>query len=1117
MIDAEPEHLSSDGRCRLPTGVVMRHDPSEGKEFGILGPLLININGSNLPISAAKIRIILATLLLRPDRFVSVDQLVENLWGDERSPKNPRNALHKYVNRLRNALGTARELIHTYPVAGYRIEVSPDAVDLERFRGYVLQAQQARASGNRHSEAHLLSAGIALWRGRALADVPSYSLQTYEAPRLTEEYLQAIERRADVDLHLGRHADLVAELYGLTAEHPLRERFWCQLMLALYRSNRQSEALSAYTQVCGRLRDELGVDPGEQLRALHQQILNSDPALTVPHPSPVDVASRWVKPLQLPPEIPGFVSRDDLVDKVQAATVPPDPGSHAVPVVILAGPPGAGKTALAIHVAHRLRSAFPDGQLYANLRGYSSSPPVAASEVLERFLRGLGLLPELIPRDFDESSALLRSMLNGRRVLMVLDNARSAEQVRPLLPGSATCAVIVTSRDNLHSLSALNGARRVPVGTVSPDEAVTILACVLGQGQVAAEREAAEALAAACDHLPLALRVVAANLGAYPEPSIAGAVHQLTHGNRLVAMRVDGDDQANVRHAIDLSYRALSSESALLFRLLSLAPGADFDRYAVANLADITADDAQRLLAGLAASNLIRDAGPGRFQFHDLIRDYAREQVRHDSQDLRWRAYRRLFDFYVVATDAACQLRYPDLHPALAAPPPGSGLQLPHWESSHAAERWLASEIDNIVAVACERSEEAARVPVWQLASASLSHFLRQRCDSAWNAVFRAGLDAAERDNEVAAMAAMRRGRGYLSYLGTDYRRAREYFSSSLRLFRKLGDGTEQARVLHGLASVAAETGEYAEAVSYHEQTLALLGDRGTVASRATAMLSMGTVLQLIGNSDRALRHLTDARALAEQAALEQIRTRVDAVVALHHMWCGRLDDALTGFGEVLSVWRRRRFRQGIAETLRNMAEAHLEAERLPEGLAHAQEALSIADEVGHAWAVIGSTATLGIIHLRSGDTARAVEHLARARDLARAGLRHWYALATLGLAEYHRGCGELSMAARLAKEISSDVRPRIRGRAHAEHARAALALTRPEASAHHAGQARRIAVATGYRLDEAHATLALAEAYRQRGDPTNAREHLRRAQRIFHERSHPAAAAVQRLIDGFG
>lgn len=594
---------------------------AETIDCGLLGPMSIKVSGTPIEIRAQKVRIIVASLLLRPNSVVSIEEIVDRVW-DEEVPGNVRRAIHTYVNRLRSAFGPASDLIQT-AATGYRITLPPRSVDLERWRDHIATAREARAGADLKAEAGYLRDGLALWRGRALMDVQSSVLHLHAVPQLEEERLQVIERLNDVELELGGAGDLVGRLRRLTSEHPLREPFWHQLMLAQYRSSGQAAALQTYSTVSTHLREELGIDPGERLQELHRRILTANPdllpvrplAVAVPHPQP---------PFQVPPDVADFVGREELTSEI-CDLLSPRTGNPQI--VLLTGPPGVGKTALAIHVAHALRARFPDGQLYVNLRGSSSSPRVSSQEALDRCLCALGVAANAIPVDPDERCALLRSLLIDRRALIVLDNVANAEQARPLLPGGPDCKVVVTSQNNLHGLIALDGAHRVPVDVVSPSDAVALLDRIIRGQRVAAEPRAAAELAGVCSYLPLALRIVATKLAAAPQQTIVSALRQLTVGNRLTAMAIDGEENADVLRAFEVSFQRLEPELARLFCLLSRVPGPSFDKYAAANLTAATPEDAQRMLERLAAANLIYSHTADHYQFYDLIREYARARA----------------------------------------------------------------------------------------------------------------------------------------------------------------------------------------------------------------------------------------------------------------------------------------------------------------------------------------------------------------------------------------------------------------------------------------------------------------------------------------------------------
>jgi DNA-binding SARP family transcriptional activator len=474
-------------------------------EFGVLGPLQVVDGGRPVPIPAAKHRVLLACLLLRASELVTVDELAEAIWSDA-LPEDPRNAVQVYVSRLRKLLGDA-ELLQGRP-QGYVLAVARGDVDVGQFEWLVAHARDAAGVGDRDTEATLLRRALVLWRGEPLADVPSELLHRDAVMSLAEQRLEVLQRRIEADLALGRHAELVAELRVLTDRHPLREQFWALLMLALYRCGRQADALRAYQRVSRLLAEELGVDPGPQLQALHQTILTSDPALAAPPASARPYT--WVRQAQLPRDVEDFVGRTDLVDRIGQLLT----DELRVPVVAVSGPPGVGKTALVTHAAHRLAERFPDGQLYVNLQAATAGlQPLRTLEALGRFLRALGMAPDAVPTDVEEASSLYRSRVAGRRLLVVLDNAADAAQVAPLLPASPGSAGLVTSR---RVLAALDGARHLHLDVLPAREAVELLGRLAGPDRIAAEPAAAAEVAGCCGGLPLALRIAGARLAARP-------------------------------------------------------------------------------------------------------------------------------------------------------------------------------------------------------------------------------------------------------------------------------------------------------------------------------------------------------------------------------------------------------------------------------------------------------------------------------------------------------------------------------------------------------------------------------------------------------------------------
>jgi DNA-binding SARP family transcriptional activator len=496
-------------------------------QFRLLGPLEIESEGGPIPVPSGRQRVLLALLLLRSDQPVPVRELSEKLW-DSRAPVNPRGTVQKYVMRLRRALAPTGSVIHT-EADGYRLEVLPGQVDVNGFAEMLEHGVRAAKEGRLEAASARLAGALALWRAvPPMSNVVSDVLHRDETPRLMERYLQAVELRIDVDLQLGRHAELCAELLVLTGAHPLRERFWVQRMRALYAANRQGEALEVYRTATRLLADDLGIDPGPELWETHQQIL----AGGIP-PAPVTSAP-WTTTTtprirQLPMATSGVVGRqtdlEEIVNVLQA-----DPSIGAPRLVAITGPEGAGKTTLAVHAAHRLADTFPDGQLFADLDRPADGGVSDVDELLAYVLRALGVRAHSLPPQRDDAIALYRSLTADRRLLVVLDGATSVDVVRSLLPGSATCAVLVTSRGEMSDLLVSPGAHRIPLGALEPDAAFEALRLVIGDDRVRAEQDGALRLVERCGGLPLAVRGAAAHLAARPGLTIASYLERLERG-----------------------------------------------------------------------------------------------------------------------------------------------------------------------------------------------------------------------------------------------------------------------------------------------------------------------------------------------------------------------------------------------------------------------------------------------------------------------------------------------------------------------------------------------------------------------------------------------------------
>ncbi|WP_051771657.1 AfsR/SARP family transcriptional regulator [Saccharothrix sp. NRRL B-16314] len=595
--------------------------------FNVLGPLEVWHDGARLTIPAGRARVLLATLLLRANQPVAVDTLVDRLWEDGApNPDRAKATLQMVVRRLRQALGTAnvvRTVTH-----GYVADVEPESLDLHRFRRLAANGEYAEA--------------LALWRGEPLSDVRSDVLHTAEVEPLLEERLVVLERRIEVDLAAGRFGGLVPQLRSLTRAYPLRERFWGQLVLALHGSDQQAEALAAFRTVRRLLADELGVDPSEYLRAVHRTVL-------VGGAEPAHALKPWTALCQLPPDTADFIGRDDLCAEA-TALLTGDPSGTAVPVVAITGAPGTGKSTLTIRVAHALRARFPDGQLFVRLDGAGAAPRDPA-EVLAELLTAVGLNPTAMPDRLETRAAAFRSRIADRAVLLVLDDAAGFEQVRHLLPGTASSAVLISSR---HQLGGLPGIRPLRVPPLAAPSGLALLSRMIGERRVAAEASAAAAIVEACGGLPLALRIVGARLAARQSLPLTKLADRLADERRRLDELAAGD--LEVRASLELSYEALPPDAALAFRRLGLLGASDVASWVVKALTGL--DDPEQVVEQLVEANLLEDVGRDatgepRYRLHDILAVYAAELGEDDEGGAA--ALRDYVDTLTTLADAACE------------------------------------------------------------------------------------------------------------------------------------------------------------------------------------------------------------------------------------------------------------------------------------------------------------------------------------------------------------------------------------------------------------------------------------------------------------------------------
>jgi DNA-binding SARP family transcriptional activator len=597
-------------------------------EFRVLGSLQVVDDTSDLTPSAAKVRAVLAMLVLRHNQIVSTRELIDELWG-ERPPATALPTLHTYVYKLRKMLGTNGPATVVTKPYGYLLATSPETIDVYRFERLVADGWSALERDDPEHATETLTQALALWRGPALANLAAGELLSAQITRLEESRLRALQLRLEADLRLGRHRELISELKELIATYPLNEDFYAKLMTALYQVGRRGEALEVYQNLRHILVGQLGLEPSPALCRLQQRLLSANPGLDQPglDPRPETMpraAARAgaVKPAQLPADIADFVGRGEVGDRIAALLSRPAESGTAVRVICVSGMPGVGETALAVHAAHRARAAFPSGQFFADLGGAGAAAD--PGEVLAGFLRAAGVPPDDIPADREERSKLFRTWCSERQVLIVLDDAASAAQIQPLLPGSAGCAVIVTSRFGLHGFA---GAHMVELDPLSAEEGLELLARIIGPARLETERHAAEHIVRLCGRLPLALRCAGSRLAAGQGLTLAKFAERLADPrSRLSDLRVADLD---VRTAFRGTYERLGQPERSLFRLLGLLQTPHITTRQAGALLGCDPDHAERLLARLADCSLLK-AQPGslgevRYTIHELARLYARE------------------------------------------------------------------------------------------------------------------------------------------------------------------------------------------------------------------------------------------------------------------------------------------------------------------------------------------------------------------------------------------------------------------------------------------------------------------------------------------------------------
>lgn len=931
----------------------------------MLGPVVVRHDGQTLTVGSGRERFVLATLLLNAGRLTTVDRLLDALWPDP--PHTARAQLHNMISNVRRRLRpSGGDLIVTRP-EGYVLRLAEHHLDLLEFRELTERGRLAGAAGNHERAAALFTEALALWRGPALSDVTD-DLAATTRQLLHEERVAAAEARIDAQLALGRFDDVLRDLDTLLIEHPYRERLHEIRMAALADTGRRAEALAAYRQLYRHFADDLGVEPGPALRDLEQRILRGEPAAQAPLAA---------APRRLPTATPALTGRDELIDEICAELGSGD--DSAAQVRVLVGPGGVGKTSVALAVAQRLEKTFPDGQLYADLRG-THDAPADPHAVLGRLLRTLSAGPgvddgvpgdQALPDDLDERVAMYRSALAGRRTLIVLDDAAAEEQVRPLLPGTASCRVLVTSR---RRLGALLGATRWSVPVLAPDAAVTLLGTVIGPQRVAAAPEAAGAVVELCGRLPLAVRVAAARLAVHPEWTLEDFRSRLAdQWGRLDELAV-GD--LDVRASIELSYQVLDDRLRVLLRMLGLLLADDWPTWVAQELiGEESFSRVERMLDRLAEVHLIeplgRDAvGQSRYRLHGLIRDFAAERAaEEDDEDERAEAVSRVLSCWLALATEADQRAdhhntlYPAGLDAVAAPQ---------------------------VAVRATRDQPRAWLEVER-------HSLATALEQA----------GAQGHPELAGLLALRMS-GFLALRAYDDER-RHALDLAAAVLRETGPDDLLLKILQAQFAVYAQRALCAEMPALAAEALALARKLGDDTSTARALLHAGLAARRLGRLREAAEMLDGAIASVNDGAKPALPGSLLPSLLINraevHRDLGEPALAIPVIEQALTLRRKVGNQRLTAMNLIIYAYALIDHGRLSDAEHALTEAQELTGEIGDTLHATYVTQTLADVDTRRGRWRRAASRLDRA-------LPEFEAVSNDdGIAEAYRARGELAVA----------------------------------------------------------------------------------------------------------
>jgi len=953
----------------------------------LLGPVELGLAGGAMAgVAQPQLRVLLGLLGVAAGRVVSAEALVDGLWGEQWSPGREKN-LHALVYQLRRRLEQAEPGRGGARLAraggGYRLALGPGELDVAAFTTLAGRGREAARAGDTAAARDLFGQALGFWRGPgpALADAaPLCPVLAGEAARLEDARTAVVEERVTCDLALGRHGEVVAELAGLVAQFPLRERLAGLLMTALYRCGRRGEALAIYDTARRVLAEELGLDPGPELARLQAQVLADDPALAAPVAVPgmavvaaaLGTGAAGVVPRQLPAGAGFFAGReaelkqlDELLgqtglDEGMNGSGNGDGGpAGAVVISAIGGMAGVGKTALAVHWARRVAGRFPDGQLYVNLRGYDPGPAVTSEEVTGWFLAALGVPAAQIPAEAAERAGLYRSVLARRRVLIVLDNAADPSQVRPLLPGGPGCLVVVTSRSVLAGLAA-EGARPLRLAPLRAEEAARLLAARLGPERVAAEPEAVTDLIGWCGGLPLALavmaaraaadsglplRVLAAQLAGAPDAAIPppgpGVAWEVP--SRLDELET-GDAATSLRELLSWSHRQLSEPAALMFALLGVHCGPDITIPAAASLAGVPVADAGRALAELAAASLVAEHRPGRYVMHDLIRGYAAGHARQALGVAGVReAIARSLDHYLHTMVISYH------YPRSFTPAPPAPRVVPERLAGGRKADWARAEHQVLLRAIAQAAAAGWLTHAWQIFDCQTWLLANQGYWADCQVAARAVLAAAEAAGDHVALGWTHAAiTTYCSFIGA-YHDGRAHHEQALRHFRLAGDLAGQAWADLSASLARDWEGDWADGAALAEQARTLFRQAGVQAGEGWALHVLGECHAQLGNNELARGYARQALEAGPQTGDPSSLAFSWRALGLVHSRLGEQHRAISCYQQALALarrWKTPLARRWLAGLLVNFGDACQAAGDLPAATGAWQQAQQLLDDL---------------------------------------------------------------------------------------------------------------------------------------------------------------------------